>query len=91
MIGDGLRGQAAVGSERPKTVGARSRRRIHEQRANLTGSVMFEASLDLRQRFPFHWSTCAVGALSHVATGMDHRDPPERIVGMTISAAVVLS
>ena len=75
-------------SERPKTVDARSCRRIDEQHVDLTGSVMFEASVDLRRRFPFHWSTCDVGALSHVATSVDDRDPPERIVGMTISAAV---
>lgn len=75
-------------SERPKTVDARSCRRIDEQHVDLTGSVMFEASVDLRRRFPFHWSTCDVGALSHVATSVDDRDPPEHIVGMTISAAV---
>ena len=75
-------------SERPKTVDARSCRRIDEQHVDLTGSVMFEASVDLRRRFPFHWSACDVGALSHVATNVDDRDPPEHIVGMTISAAV---
>ncbi|MFW3367345.1 hypothetical protein [Rhodococcus sp. SB1D] len=68
MIVDALRGQAPVGPELPTTVGALSCRRIDEQHVDLTGSVMFEASLDLRRRFPFHWSTRDVGALLHVAT-----------------------